>query len=465
MKTSVERVDDTTVKLTVTVEPERVTRAIDEAARRLASEVRIPGFRPGRVPKRVLETRLGKDAIAQEAARDALPAFYEEAAEAEGLAVLSQPEFDLEMFEDGKEGVFTATVEVRPEFEVPDYSDLQVPHPDWELTDEELAQQLDALRERFATVETVARPVQVGDHVLLSISGQQDGEPVPEVAADDTLYEVSDPEESGSELDRSLLGAEPGAILKFTDTLGDDYGDRAGQEVAFTAIVKEVKAKRLPDLDDAFAADASEFDTIDELRDALREHLGREKLEHARTALRGRVVEAVAERVDVPLPPSMVRAELSYRLQQVAQQAEQHGMSLEQFITAAGLNQEELLERFETDAQQTVKAQLVVDAIGRQAGIEIERQDLQTEITRQAAGMGRDPQEVAEFLNHPERIGALVGDAYRRKAIDHLLASVQVLSGPPDEAPAEGPGASEEPVSAGESDTAEEPHTEDDDAS
>lgn len=431
MKTSVERVDDTTVRLTVTVEPSRVTEAIDQAARRLAGEVRIPGFRPGRVPKRVLESRLGKETIWQEAARDALPRFYSEAAQAEELAAVGQPEIELDTFEDGQEAVFSATVEVLPEIAVPDYTNLQVPHPDWELTDAELDEEIDRLRERFATLEPVARPARVGDHVLVSISGVRGSEPVPEASADDTLYEIGDPEQTDSELDRNLLDAKAGAILKFTDTLGADYGERAGQQVAFTAIVKEVKTRRLPDLDDAFVAEASEFETVDELREALREHLAAEKLAQSRTALRGRVVEAVSELVDVPLPPSMVAGELAYRLEQVDRQAAQYGMARDEFLAAAGLSNEQMLKEFESAARKAVKAQLVVEAVAREAGIELDREDLRTEVTQQAAQLGRDPNEFAELMGQPEGVSALIGHAYRRKAVDHLVASVQVLSGPP----------------------------------
>lgn len=450
MKTSVERVDDTTVKLSVTVESERVTEAIDTAAQRLASEVKVPGFRPGRVPRKVLESRVGKEAIAQEALRDALPQFYSEAAQAEEIDAIGPPEFDLATFEDGKDAVFSARVEVRPEFEVPDYAHLQVPHPDWELTDEELAEQLDGLRERFATLETVERPAQVGDHVLLSMSGQHAGQPVPEVAADDTLHEVSDPEESDSELDRNLLGASPGAILKLTDTLGPDYGDRAGQEVELTAIVKEIKARILPELDDAFAADASEFDTMDELREELRNHLAKEKRQQAEGALRGRVVQSVCELVDIPQPESMVQEELRFRIDRVNQQAEQYGMTYEQFLQAAGVSNEELLAQFENEAKEAVKAQLVIDAVGRDAGIEIERDDLRGEVAAQALRLGRDPNELADFMSHPDRVSALISDAFRRRTIDHMVSTVQVLSGPPpketEDAPAEQAGEAPEDV-------------------
>ena len=165
MKTSVERIDDTKIKLAITLEATEVDAAIDQTAKRLASEVRIPGFRPGRAPRRVLETRLGKDTLYQEAVRDALPAYYQQAVQAEDLPVVSDPEFDVDAFTAGTEATFTATVEVRPEVEPPDVSGLQIPHPDWELTDQELQEQIDLLRERFATLETVGRGADVGDQI------------------------------------------------------------------------------------------------------------------------------------------------------------------------------------------------------------------------------------------------------------------------------------------------------------
>ena len=436
MKTTVERVDDTTVKLSVTVEAERIGQAIDEAAQRLAAQVKVPGFRPGRVPRRVLETRFGKDALIQEAVSTTLPQLYAEAAHAEQLEVVGAPDFDLETFEDGKEGQFSATVEVRPEFEVPDYSDLQVAHPDWEATDEDIDEQLDALRERFAELETVERPVQPGDYVVVTVSGEHDGQPLEEVNVEDLLYTVPDlpeGEESDSALDRNLLGAKAGDVLKFTDTLGPDYGEKADVEADITAIVKEVKAKRLPELDDDFAITASEFDTIDELRSELRTQFASHKKSQARAELRGKVVEAVCDLVEVPLPQSMVQQELRFRVNRLGQQAEQYGMTLEQYLGAMATTAEDLLADLEVEAGKTVKAQLVIDAIGRAEGIDVTQEDLGAEIARQSVRLGRPPEELAEFMTHPDRIGALVSDAFRRKTIDHMVATVQVLSAPPDD--------------------------------
>ncbi len=433
MKTSVERIDDTKVKLSITLEPPEVDAAIDQTARRLASEVKIPGFRPGKAPRRVLESRLGKDTLYAEAVRDALPVYYEQAVEAEELAVVSQPELDVDEFVAGEESTFTATVEVRPEVEPPDVSELQLPHPEWELTDDEVQAQIDQLRERFASLETVKRGADVGNFVVVTITGSRDGQRVDAASGEDILYQLRDADETGSELDRQLVGAEAGAILKFSDTLADDYGDLAGQELDFTVIVKEVKVQRLPDFDDHFAQDASEFDTAEELREEIRSQLERAKRAHAHGELRGKVVEAVADLVDVPVPEAMVQNELNFRLHRLQGEAKRYGLELEQYLQAAGQSGDELFRRLEEDAKKTVKAQLVVDAIGQAADIEVTQEDLGVEVARQAQRLGKDPEELAEFMTEPERISALVSDAFRRKTIDHLLEQVQVLGGPPEE--------------------------------
>jgi len=387
------------------------------------------------VPRKVLESRLGKDTLVQEAVRESLPLLYAEAAQAEELEVVGPPDFDLDTFEGGKEAAFTATVEVRPEFEVPEYEGLQVPHPEWEVTDEEVAEQLDALRERFAELETVDRPAGPGDYVVVTVVGERDGQRVDEVSVEDLLYQIPDDagDDSESALDRNLVGGSAGDVLTFTDTLGPDYGDLAGAEVDLRAVVKEVKSKQLPELDDDFAITASEHDTIDELRDELTEQLAKHKRNHARSELRGAVVEAVCDLVDIPLPQSMIQQELRFRLNRIAQQAEQYGMSLEAYLSAVGASPETVVSELEEDARKTVKAQLVIDAVGRAAQVDVTQEDLGGEIARQAMRLGRPPEELAEFMTHPDRIQALISDAFRRKTIDHLVASVQVLSAPPDE--------------------------------
>ena len=433
MKTTVERIDETTVKLSVTVEAERVDAAVDEAARHVAQEVKVPGFRPGKAPRKVLESRVGKDMILEHAARDSIPVFYREAVEAEKVDVVGQPEFDVDTFVDGQDATFAATVEVRPEFDVPEYQGMQVAHPEWEVDDAEVDEQLDTLRERFAELETVARPAQPGDHVVISMSADEDGQPLEDVREDDVMYQVNEPEESDQELDRQLVGAETGSILSFADTLGDDYGEHAGKEVDIRVIVKEVKAKHLPELDDDFAVTASEFDTIDELRAEVGTQMRRERRQKAREALRSRVVETLAEQVEVALPGALVDQEVQFRVQRLAGQAQQYGLEFDQFLQMTGMDSEQLVAQLREQAEQTVKAQMVLDAVGEQAQVDVTQEDLEAEIRRQAARLDQDAGELAEFMTDPERLPALVADSFRRKTIDHLLEAVEVIAAPPND--------------------------------
>jgi trigger factor len=433
--TRVERVDDTTVKLAVTVERPRVKQALDEAARHLAEEVKIPGFRKGKAPRKVLESRLGKGAVVQHAVQDALPQFYAEAVREQDLEPVGQPEFEVDTFEEGVEASFTATVEVRPEFESPAVDGVLVEHPEWDVTDDEVEAELDRLRERFAEAETVARPIRVGDLAVLTISGTYHGQPVDDASMDDQLYQVGDPEETGQKLDRELLGTSAGGIVKFTDMF-DGEDDR---ELNFTVIVKDVKTLKLPDADDDFAITASEFDTIEELRADLRGQLAAAKLDLARSALRGRAVETVSELVDVPLPRTLVDQEVQFQLARLARDAERRQIPFDRYLQAAGTTFEELQEQLRESARKTVRAQLVVDRIGRDAGIEVTNEDLTREVTEEAARLNLPPQELAQFMSEPERLGVLVTDAFRRKTIDHILERVEIVDAPPAGAEASPP--------------------------
>jgi trigger factor len=424
--TRVERVDDTTVKLNVTVEGPRVKAALDEAARHLADEVKVPGFRKGRVPRKVLESRLGKGAVVQHAVQDALPQFYAEAMQASDLEPVGQPEYDLDTFEEGKDAAFTATVEVRPDFAPPAVDGVRVPHPDWEVTDDEVAAELDRLRERFAEAETVDRPLQIDDLAVLSVSATYRGEPVDDARMDDELYRVNDPKQTGQKLDEELLGRSTGNILKFTDTFGDDE-----RELDFTVIVKDVKVLRLPDADDDFAITASEFDTIDELRDSIRNQLAEHKLRHAEESLRGRVVEAVSELVDVPLPRALVEQEAQFQLARLAREAERFEIPFDQYLQAAGTTFEELQEQLRENARKTVRAQLVVDRIGRDAGVEVTNEDLTRQLLEEAQRLQMPPEQLADFMREPERLGVLFSDAFRRKTIDLIIERVEIADGPP----------------------------------
>lgn len=432
MKTSTERLEPTKVKLTVEVEAERVSAAIDAAAREVAQQVQIPGFRKGKVPRKLLESRVGKDALVQQALEGAISTYYAEAVENEELQVVAPPEIDLERFDEDEGCAFAATVEVRPEFDLPPHEGIDVTFPEWDVSGDEIQDQIDELRERFAELEVVDREAKIGDYVTIDLAVAKDGEPVEAATAEDALYEVG----SGGvtpQLDEELAGAVAGQTLTYTDELPEAYPVHGGEEVEFTVTVHDVRAKQLPELDDDFALTASEFDTIDELEADIRRSIARRKLDHARQQLRARILEAYLALVDVPLPEVMVESEREGRMEQLENQAEQYGLELAELLEMQGSDLEEMTGQLSQQAVQSVKAQLVLEALAEELELTVDSEDLSQEVQRHAMRHGTDPRELANLINEQGAVGVLVGDVARRKALDALVDAADVTGAPTDD--------------------------------
>ncbi len=430
MKTTLERLEPTKVKLTVEVEPERVVKAFDLAARELAKTVNVPGFRRGKVPRRVLEARIGKGPILQHAMEDAVGRFYAEAIETESVAVVAPPEIDLQQFTEEEGCAFEATVEVRPEIELPPHEGISVSFPEWEVSEEEVQQQLADLRERFAELEDVDRPARFGDYVTIDLAVARSGKPIERASAEDALYEVG----SGGvtpKLDEKLVGAAAGETATYVDNLPDDYPEHGGKPAEFTVHVKDVREKHLPDLDDEFAAVASEFDTLAELEGDTRRNLQRRKLIQAQQELRARILEAYLATVEVALPESMVQGEKEGRLQQLREQATQYGLELEQALEMQGRTLEQVSSELEEQARSAVKSQLVLEALAGELGIGVTSADLEREMTRHALQHGMKPRDVARVVSERGTVGVLVADVIRRKALEALVAAADVKHAPP----------------------------------
>ena len=278
MQTTLEETDKHTVKLTVEIPPDEVDKDLDRAYRKIAQQVKIPGFRKGKVPKQVIDAQFGHEAVLGEFIEESVPTYYRDALREHDLAPITEPDIELGDVEEGKPLVFTAVVEVRPrlKLEESDYKGVKVERPKVEITEDEVERYLDSLRERFAELETVSRAAREGDYIVLDLHAAVHGEEIPEVTRPDHLYAVGSGE-FGDKLDAELVGKRAGEILAFNDTLGPGAGDRAGQEVTFRVLVKEVKGKKLPEADDEFAKVASEFDTLEELKGELREQLRRNR--------------------------------------------------------------------------------------------------------------------------------------------------------------------------------------------
>lgn len=434
MKTTVEHPDTTTVTLTVEVEPERVQQAFDAAAKELAQQVQIKGFRPGRAPRRLIEQRVGKGAIAQQALEPSINEYYVEAIEEAEIQPVAFPDIAPESitFSEEEGCSFVATIPVRPDFEAPDHEGIQVPFPVWDVDEDEVDQEIAQLRERFAEVDVVERAAGEGDYVTLDLTFAVDGEVQEEQAVEDAMYEVG----SGGvtpRLDETLLGASAGDELTYTDELPEEFPEHGGMEAEFTVTVKDVRAKTLPALDDDFALTASEYDTMDELRRSIHEQHQRRAITRAQHEVRGRVLEAYLALVDIDLPEAMVDNEVEARLSRVEQQAAQYGIDVETVYEAEGTTAEEYEQTARTQARTAVKSQLVLDQLANTLELEVSDEDVNAEIVRHARQNDVQPQQIAEVIQQQGSIGALVGDILRRKAIDAIVDAATLEGGPDHE--------------------------------
>ena len=432
MKTSVETLEPVKVKLTVEVEPKRVKRAFDAAARELAKQVSIPGFRPGKAPRRLIEQRFGQGVIAQTAMEDAISEYYAEAVRTEELSPVAQPEVDVEEFDESSGCTFTAVIEVRPTFEAPDHTGITVTFPEWEVDEAEIDEQLSTMRERFAEVDEVERPAGEGDLVTLDLAVEIDGEELESSRVEDALYEVGS-QGVTPKLDEEILGKEGGDEFTYVDALPDEFPEHGGAEATFHVTVKDVREKTLPELDDDFAETASGFDTFDELKQDLRNSLLRRNIEQAQHRLRGLVLEAYLARAEVPIPPAMVEDEKQQRVHQLEHQAEQYGVDLEVLLDAQGTTLEEYTEDATSQAEESVKAQLVLDALGGQLDLDLQTEDVDREIVRHAQNNDVEPDEIARIVQEQGSLPALIGDILRLKTIDAVVAAAEIEGGPDDD--------------------------------
>jgi trigger factor len=435
MQTTIESTDKHKVKLTVEVPPEEFGKDLDRAYRKISQQVKIPGFRKGKVPRKIIDAQIGRDAVIGEFLEDAVPAYYQEAVREHELAPITDPDISLEQVEEGKPLVFTATVEVRPRLTLEDYKGLRVERPSPEVSGREVDEMIDRLRERFAELETIGRPAKTGDYVVVDLRAHVHDEEIPEATRPDYLYEVGSGE-FVAELDEELGGKRAGEILKFNATLPERFGDRAGQEVSFQALVKEVKGKKLPAADDDFAKTASEFDTLADLCEDLRTKMSEQKGHEADAAVRDRVLQAMIERVDVDLPDSLVDHETEHRVRSANERAERAGVTLDQALGAQGWDE----LRFRSDARshaiRAIKADLVLEAVARQEDLQVTAEEIGAEIAALAAALGRDPKEIAKTLDRSGQVVSLAGDIIRTKALDLLVEHAEVV--PEGESPTAG---------------------------
>jgi trigger factor len=434
VRSTLEPVEPTKVRINVVVEPDELRPAIDRTARRLSREIRVPGFRKGKVPRQVIEARIGRDTLLAEAIEhEAVPEFYAKAIQELGVQPLSRARVDPPDYTDGQPLEFSATVDVKPELDLPPYQGIKVERPALEVTDEHVDAQLERLRDRVAQLEVIGRPLTKGDFAQIDLRATHHTEEFPELTRTDFLYEVG----SGTivpQLDEELEGKRKGDILRFNATLPEEAGEGlAGREVTFQVLVKEAKAKVLPKLDDDFAQEASEFDTLEELRADLRQRLEQAAEAQRASELETRVLQAYLDQVEVPLPESMVHDELHYRANRFAQQLQLMGTNLEQYLQALGQTSDDVEADLRAQAERAVKAQLVLEAVAKAEGLEVSDEEVQAEIERQAQRARLTPEEVRRALGDG-RAGVIAGDILRSKALAFMVEHAEPHDPAPDDA-------------------------------
>ncbi|AFT99723.1 trigger factor [Nocardia brasiliensis ATCC 700358] len=423
VKSTVEQLSPTRVRINVEVPFEELKPDFDRAYKALAKQVKIPGFRPGKAPAKLLEARLGRGAVLEQVVNDVLPGRYSEAVTAGQVKVIGQPEIEITKIEDGEELAFTAEVDVRPEITLPAYDGIEVTVDAFTIGDEDIEEQLLSLRQRFGTLTGVERAVQDGDFVSIDLSATVDGEEVPEAATTGLSHEVG----SGQlieGLDEALIGLNSGESKEFTSTLV--AGEHAGKEAVITVTVQSVKERELPAADDDFAQLASEFDTLDELKEDLRTRVERSKKVQQAGEIRDKVLETLLEQVEVPLPDAVVKAEIDAVTHDAVHGFDHDEAKLAEALEAQGSSREEFDKDAKESAEKSVKTQLLLDAIAEADNTQVGQEELTERILFQSQRYGLAPEQFIQQVQQAGQLGAIFADVRRGKALAGVVGKVKV---------------------------------------
>jgi trigger factor len=362
--------------------------------------------------------------VLEEAVNNAIPQYYSEAVQSAELQVLGQPQIEVTTFADGDQLAFTAEVDVRPEFELPDYSTIEVTVDPAEVTDSDIDSQLEQLRSRFATFASVERAAEEGDYLTVDLSGKtKEGELIEEAQATGLTYVV------GSKtlvegLDDAVLGMSAGEEKTFASTLV--AGPRKDEEVDITVTVAAVKVRELPEVDDEFAQSASQFDTAEELRADTAQWVARNKKLTQGAQARDKALEAITEQVDIPLPADFLHEEVKFRHNSILNQLQQAGLTLQAYLEHEGQTKEEFDEEVEKRATEAMRAQFLLDAVARKEEVQITQEEITRHLIERAQSVGMNPDQFAQQIVEAGQANMLVAEAVRGKALAVILSAVKV---------------------------------------
>jgi trigger factor len=424
VKSTIEELGPTRVRMAIEVPWGDLDHAFGEVYKELGKQVRVPGFRPGKVPNRVLDQRIGRPVVLEQVVQHAIPEVYSEVVRENQVRVLGQPDIEVTRLEDNDTLAFTAEVDVAPQLTLPSLENLAVTVEDVEVTDEEIDQQVSVMRERFGMLTGVERPAEDGDFVSIDLEASLDGKVLEDGSTTGMSYEVG----SGSlmeGLDDAVRGLSAEESKTFTTALLS--GPDAGKDAEVTVTVRSVKTKDLPELDDDFAQTASEFDTLAELRDDVRTRLGRTKVLGQGAQARDKLVEHLLEIVEVPVPDNLVEREIEWRNRAFEQELQQAGMDWDSFLQiSGGQSREEYDAEQRKTVEEAVRTQFILDAIADAREVTVDNDDLSAQIMAQAQRSRMSPEQYAQQLQQGGNIQEFVADVRRTKTLAQLLEETTI---------------------------------------
>src|SRR5687768_7678010 len=424
VKSTIEELGPTRVRMAIEVPWGDLDHAFGEVYKELGRQVRVPGFRPGKVPNRVLDQRIGRPVVLEQVVQHAIPEAYSEVVRENQVRVLGQPDIEVTRIDDNDTLAFTAEVDVAPKVELPPLEELAVTVDDVEVTDEEIDQQVSVMRERFGMLTAVDRAAQDGDFVSIDLEAKLGDEVLEDGSTTGMSYEVG----SGNlmdGLDDAVRGLSADESKTFQTALLQ--GPNAGETAEVTVTVRSVKTKELPELDDEFASTASEFDTLEELRDDVRTRLARTKALQQGAQARDKLVEHLLETVEVPIPENLVEREVEWRNRAMEQELQQAGMDWDGFLEMSGVDDREAYEADQRkNIESAVRTQFILDAVADVREIAVDNDDLSAQIMAQAQRNRMSPEQYAQQLQQGGNIAEFVADVRRTKALAKLLEETTI---------------------------------------
>ena len=424
MQSAVETLSPTRVRLTVEVPFTELKPELDSAYKKIGAQVKVQGFRPGKVPQRILDQRVGRGVVLEEAVQEAVPRLYGEAVEQAGINPVAPPQVEVTEMRDNEQLAFTAEVDVRPEITLPAYDSLSITVDTVEVTDADVDEQLEDLRGRFASLKPVERAAQDGDFLTLDLVATVDGDEVPGGTATGLSYELG----SGQLLqgiDEALAGVTAGEARTFSTPLV--AGELAGQTAEVAVTVQAVNERELPELDDAWAGDVAGFGSAAELREDVRSRIDKAKHMQQGVQARDKVLEALLATVDVPLPESVVEAEVQWRRRATDEQLTRGGLTMEGYLENEGKTAEEFETELTTGASEAVKAQLVLDAVADAEQLGVTDAELSDQVVRRAQRAGVSPDQYAQQVVQGGQLPMLVQEVRRGKALATVMEAATIV--------------------------------------